>query len=167
MALPARGRLRDGHGRTSSPARALRLRPGSAAVTVVAVRWRASEALPSRDAANNQEKRPMKLRSISVLVCAFALGAASCSKEAPSAGKTAPEPAQAKAAHAPADVKPGSHEDWCGEHQVPESQCTRCNADLIPAFKATGDWCAEHGLPESQCLKCNPDLKIVRPPKGS
>ena len=52
--------------------------------------------------------------------------------------------------HAPAGVKPGSHEDWCGEHAVPESQCTRCNKDLIPAFKATGDWCAEHGLPESQ-----------------
>ena len=27
------------------------------------------------------------------------------------------------------------------------------------------DWCAEHGLPESQCLKCNPDLKIERPPQ--
>ena len=52
-------------------------------------------------------------------------------------------------------------------HAVPESQCTRCNKDLIPAFQATGDWCAEHGLPESQCLKCNPDVKIVRPPKGS
>lgn len=109
----------------------------------------------------------MKLRSISVLICVLALGAASCSKEAPSAGKAAPEQTQAKAAHAPADMKPGSHEDWCGEHQVPESQCTRCNPDLIPAFKATGDWCAEHGLPESQCLKCNPDLKIVRPPKES
>lgn len=68
-------------------------------------------------------------------------------------------------AHAAASVKPGSHEDWCGEHAVPESQCTRCNADLVAAFKATGDWCEEHGLPESQCLKCNPDLKIVRPPK--
>ena len=60
---------------------------------------------------------------------------------------------------------PGSHEDWCGEHAVPESQCTRCNPKLIPAFKATGDWCAEHALPESQCLVCNPGLKIVRPPK--
>lgn len=84
--------------------------------------------------------------------------------------KGAPGAATASASsvtHAPAGVKPGSHEDWCGEHAVPESQCTRCNADLIPAFKATGDWCAEHGLPESQCLKCNPDVKIVRPPKGS
>ena len=69
------------------------------------------------------------------------------------------------AGHAAKDVVPGSHEDWCEEHQVPESQCTRCNAELIAAFKATNDWCEEHGMPESQCLKCNPDLKIVRPPK--
>ncbi|MGE0327270.1 MAG: hypothetical protein AB7K71_29190 [Polyangiaceae bacterium] len=68
-------------------------------------------------------------------------------------------------AHAPSEAVPGSHEDWCGEHQVPESQCTRCNAALIPAFKASGDWCAEHHLPESQCLACNPDLKITRPEK--
>jgi len=66
--------------------------------------------------------------------------------------------------HAAPGVVPGSHEDWCGEHQVPESLCTRCNPSLIAAFKATGDWCAEHGLPESQCLICNPELKIVRPP---
>ena len=78
------------------------------------------------------------------------------------------EPAPAEpvsSQHAGADAVPGSHEDWCGEHAVPESQCTRCNADLIPAFKATGDWCDEHGLPESQCLTCNPDLTIERPPK--
>jgi hypothetical protein len=66
--------------------------------------------------------------------------------------------------HAGADVAPGSHADWCGEHAVPESLCTRCNADLIPAFRATGDWCEEHALPESQCLRCNPDLVITRPP---
>lgn len=114
----------------------------------------------------------MKARLISLVLYALAIGAASCSKEAPSAGKAASEqakaaPEQTQAAHAPANVKPGSHEDWCGEHAVPESQCTRCNPELIPAFKATGDWCDEHGLPESQCLKCNPDLKIVRPPKES
>ena len=67
--------------------------------------------------------------------------------------------------HASAGVVPGSYEDWCGEHAFPESQCTRCNTELIAAFKATGDWCEEHGLPESQCLACNPDLKIERPPK--
>jgi hypothetical protein len=73
---------------------------------------------------------------------------------------------ESSAQHASADVVPGSHEDWCGEHAVPESQCTRCNPELVAAFKATGDWCEEHGLPESQCLACNPDLKIVRPPKA-
>lgn len=116
----------------------------------------------------------MKIHLISLVIGALALGGAACSRETPSADKAASEPqpaaaaqAPANAAHAPDGVKPGSHEDWCGEHQVPESQCSRCNPELIPAFKATGDWCAEHGLPESQCLKCNPDLKIVRPPKGS
>jgi hypothetical protein len=68
--------------------------------------------------------------------------------------------------HAPASAKPGSHEDWCAEHAVPESQCTRCDPSLVAAFKATGDWCEEHGLPESHCLKCNPELKIERPPQG-
>jgi hypothetical protein len=76
-------------------------------------------------------------------------------------------PPAGDAVHAPQGAAPGSYEDWCGEHQVPESLDTRCNPALIPAFKATKDWCAEHGLPESQCLKCNPTLKIVRPPKGA
>ena len=74
-------------------------------------------------------------------------------------------PAAQATGHAPVGYVPGSHEDWCAGHGVPESQCTRCNPALIPAFKATGDWCAEHQLPESQCLKCNPGLKIERPPK--
>lgn len=79
-----------------------------------------------------------------------------------SAAPSKPEPAPE---HASPGVKPGSHEDWCGEHQVPESLCSRCNPSLIAAFKATGDWCEEHELPESQCLICNPDLKIERPPR--
>lgn len=68
-------------------------------------------------------------------------------------------------AHATDAAIPGSHEDWCDEHAVPESKCTRCNPALIPAFKATNDWCKEHSLPESQCLACHPELKIERPPK--
>ena len=67
--------------------------------------------------------------------------------------------------HAPADVALFSHEDWCVEHAIPESQCTQCNPELAAAFKATRDWCEEHGLPESHCRKCNPDLKIERPAK--
>lgn len=97
-----------------------------------------------------------------VLACALCV-TVGCSKEK-GEGK-AEAGSQQGAGHAPANVKPGSHEDWCGEHAVPESQCTRCNPDLIAAFKATGDWCEEHTLPESQCLKCNPNLKIVRPAK--
>lgn len=81
------------------------------------------------------------------------------------------EPARASLAgtptHAAKGVIPGSYEDWCGEHGVPESMCTRCDKSLIPAFKATGDWDEKHGLPKSQCKKCNPKLKIVRPAKGS
>ena len=69
--------------------------------------------------------------------------------------------------HAAGPVVPGSYEDWCVEHQVPESQCTRCNPSLIPAFQATGDWCGEHGMPESQCRVCNPDLRIVRPARAT
>lgn len=66
-----------------------------------------------------------------------------------------------------ASAVPGSHADWCDEHQVPESMCTKCNPTLVAAFKATGDWCPEHSLPESQCRLCNPQLTIVRPPQES
>lgn len=69
--------------------------------------------------------------------------------------------------HGTKGAKPGSYEDWCGEHGVPESLDTRCDKSLIPAFKATGDWCDKHGLPQSQCKKCNRNLKILRPPQRS
>ena len=49
--------------------------------------------------------------------------------------------------------------DWCVEHGVPESICTRCNATLIEGFKKKGDWCKEHDLPESQCFVSHPELK--------
>lgn len=100
-----------------------------------------------------------------LLATLIACGGSSEPIAKPAPASDAPPDATAPAQHADANVVPGSHEDWCGEHAVPESQCTRCNKDLIPAFKATGDWCPEHGLPESQCLVCNPDLVIERPPK--
>jgi len=106
-------------------------------------------------------------------VIIMALTLAACEKKSDSPQQTQQPPASAtpagasatEPAHAAQGVRPGSHEDWCGEHQVPESQCTRCNPSLIAAFKATGDWCEEHGLPESQCLACNPDVDIKRPPR--
>ena len=108
----------------------------------------------------------MKLRSLSLpFFLALTLAGASCSR-GNGANPTSDPPAASAGAHASSAAKPGSYEDWCGEHQVPESQCTRCNPALIPAFKATKDWCAEHSLPESQCLKCNPELQITRPAKG-
>jgi hypothetical protein len=82
-----------------------------------------------------------------------------------SSSDTTPGTDPAASHHAPEGVQPGSHEDWCGEHAVPESQCSRCNPSLIPAFQASGDWCGEHALPESQCLACNPNLRIERPAK--
>jgi hypothetical protein len=109
----------------------------------------------------------MRTVIVTLVLSLAPLYAVACNKDEPapqpSANTAAPSADPAKHAHA--GVTPGSYEDWCGEHQVPESQCTRCNPSLIAAFKATGDWCAEHGLPESQCLICNPDLKIQRPPK--
>lgn len=108
----------------------------------------------------------MKLRyCVVALGLVLGVGSVGCQKERSEA--KADSTSAARAEHAPATAKPGSHEDWCGEHAVPESQCTRCNADLIAAFKATGDWCEEHALPESQCLKCNPNIKITRPAKSN
>ena len=97
--------------------------------------------------------------------------AAGCSRETTQTGK--PEDTEAASAaaggsgdgHVAAGVVPGSYEDWCQEHGVPETACTRCDPSLVPAFRAVGDWDQEHGLPQSQCLKCNPNLKIERPPK--
>ena len=104
---------------------------------------------------------------ISLTFCACdKKGEASPVAELPATAAVSAAPASTAGEHAHAGVKPGSYEDWCGEHQVPESMCTRCNPALAAAFKATGDWCEEHGLPESQCKICNPDLKIERPPRA-
>lgn len=97
------------------------------------------------------------VRVLSLLIVALSLSA--CPSTSQSTTSSAAD-------HAPANVIPGSHEDWCGEHAVPESLCTRCHPELIAAFKATNDWCVEHQLPESHCLKCHPELKIVRPAKA-
>jgi hypothetical protein len=56
-------------------------------------------------------------------------------------------------------IKKTNIKDWCPEHGVPESICTRCNSALIADFKQKEDWCAKHDLPDSQCLECHPELK--------
>src|SRR5689334_23138421 len=47
--------------------------------------------------------------------------------------------------------------DWCKEHGVPESKCTICHPEILTTGVA-GDWCAEHGLPESGCTICHPEI---------
>jgi len=45
--------------------------------------------------------------------------------------------------------------NWCGEHNVPESECIECNPDLLPKSKAFG-WCQLHGVHE--CPLCHPEV---------
>jgi hypothetical protein len=109
----------------------------------------------------------MRNAIIALILSVITLFAVACKKEAApeqTAATASPSSNAVTAKHGPPRATPGSHEDWCEEHQVPESMCTRCNPALTAAFKATGDWCEEHGLPESQCRICNPSLKIERPP---
>src|SRR5580765_1803848 len=39
-------------------------------------------------------------------------------------------------------------EDWCMQHNVPDSMCIACHPELVGASVA--DWCKEHGVPESR-----------------
>ena len=39
-------------------------------------------------------------------------------------------------------------------HVIPKALCTQCNPKLIEGFKAVNDWCGGHNVPESQCKKC-------------
>lgn len=48
---------------------------------------------------------------------------------------------------------------WCGEHGVPEGQCSQCSAKVAADFQKKGDWCAEHDRAKSQCFICDPGLK--------
>ena len=82
-------------------------------------------------------------RSLVPWIIAACLLAAACNKQEEAAATEQRDDPK----HAAPDVVPGSYDDWCNEHQVPESQCTRCNPSLIPAFKATGDWCDEQMRP--------------------
>lgn len=47
-------------------------------------------------------------------------------------------------------------EDWCIEHNVPDSQCIACHPEL--AGESAADWCKEHGVPESKCTICHPEI---------
>lgn len=49
--------------------------------------------------------------------------------------------------------------DWCPEHGVPESKCTICHPEILKTGVA-GDWCPEHGLPETSCTLCHPEIAV-------
>jgi cobalt-zinc-cadmium efflux system membrane fusion protein len=49
--------------------------------------------------------------------------------------------------------------NWCKEHGVPEDECTTCHPELLTKGKID-DWCKEHGVPESQCTVCHPELAV-------
>ncbi len=49
--------------------------------------------------------------------------------------------------------------DWCREHGVPESRCTICHPEILTKGVA-GDWCREHGVPESNCTICHPEIAV-------
>lgn len=48
---------------------------------------------------------------------------------------------------------------WCGEHGLPEEQCSMCSVTAPAEFKMKGDWCTEHDRAESQCFLCHPELE--------
>lgn len=45
-------------------------------------------------------------------------------------------------------------EDWCKEHNVPESQCIECKPSLVP--RSDHGWCKEHGV--ANCPLHHPDI---------
>jgi cobalt-zinc-cadmium efflux system membrane fusion protein len=116
-------------------------------------------------------RRPVT-RAPFAITLAAALAGAGCSRGAPAKAATPAAPADHGHEH---PVQPSEKVEartagpkLC-EHGVPAELCTRCNADLIPAFKAMSDWCSEHAVPESQCTKCNPGLTFAaaKPPANA
>ena len=112
------------------------------------------------------------MRSFTMMFLAFALGAtlvgcgggAAPREQAPdpqAAG--APADSDAAEGHAAADVVPGSYEDWCDEHAVAESACTRCDAVAHPGVQGDGRLGCRARPAEVPVPHCDPDLKIVRP----
>ncbi len=83
------------------------------------------------------------LNLVITLLVLFVFSACDKKSETSTATESVMSPAQStmkkEQAHTCPAAQPGSHDDWCAGHQVPESQC----------------------------LICNPDLRIERPPKSS
>lgn len=46
-------------------------------------------------------------------------------------------------------------DDWCAEHNVPDSQCVECRKECLPCGPGSG-WCSIHGVHE--CPLCHPEV---------
>lgn len=53
-------------------------------------------------------------------------------------------------------------DDWCSEHNVPESECVECDDSLMPKSKSRG-WCKVHGIPECT-LECPALAQLPKAP---
>ncbi len=100
---------------------------------------------------------------VALALLAIVFVTASCSRKS-TERPSAPSATPAQTFKGGPAAHPG---DWCTTHGVPESECTRCNAELVPQFRARHDWCEEHGVPDSQCVLCHPELQRqgVAPPR--
>jgi len=100
----------------------------------------------------------MRTRHVATLIVACALAACGGSETAKPA-----EPAKGAASEKKAPIVPvKTAADWCKEHGVPESVCTKCNADLAKDFKAKGDWCDKHDVPKSWCAACGDPAVVAK-----
>ena len=97
----------------------------------------------------------MKTLALSVLLLAVCVPSCGGPPDDPAPPSSSPETAKPVT---PLIPKVEIH-DWCREHGVPESICTRCDESLIAGYKEKGDWCEPHGLPHSQCFECRPELE--------
>ena len=96
--------------------------------------------------------KTMKRCLIWALWAMVAVSAIGCSSQSSDSAESGAAKEQALATR-PDKAEPN---DWCKEHALPESMCTKCHPELAEKYKEAGDFCAEHGLPESVCPKCNP-----------
>ncbi len=152
------------------PATALPARPYSP---------RPGRSEPGRSEPGRSEPQPLQVVPMSSMLCCprrryavfaapLCLGLAACDTAptppdahpayaAPTASADRPALAQSAAVVTDSESNAGAPaSDWCLEHGLPESQCTRCHPDLAAKFQAEGDWCQEHGYPESGCPICHP-----------
>lgn len=100
-----------------------------------------------------------------VFVAALALLVSGCgqaeNKTTQASAKDAKD-SKGKATSSKQDEKGKEHDHsgwWCGEHGVPEAECSMCNAKVAAEFKKKADWCDKHERAKSQCFICDPKLR--------